>query len=152
MTQQHDPGRDLHFLWRPVPEPRQIAIFPTGLCWGLQRKRLFLFKRSKSAILWNVGNPRNEDSFSSENNKLAKSSEKSVMVFHETHASNLSWEPRAREETAFALTFFLWFLKEREITVWLVTQTSLGQEEKRKWILNTYDVSEAIEITTTNVY
>lgn len=70
--------------------------------------------------MWNVGNFRNEDFFSLENNKLVKSFEKSVMVFYEIYVSNFSWEFWVREEIVFVFIFFLWFLKEREIIVWFV--------------------------------
>lgn len=73
LTQQPWPREELHFLWRPRCHPCQITRYlPTGLCWGTQRKFLCLF-RTKSAILWNVDNPSNEEPFSSTNNRLGKS-------------------------------------------------------------------------------
>lgn len=96
---QHDTatmaqGRVFTFYEDPcVCQSSQITCCsPTGLCWGAQRKFLCLFRRTKSAILWNVHSPQNEEPFCSANNKFGKRSWESIRVFPEDHAGNLSHE------------------------------------------------------------
>lgn len=137
-------------------EPRQSSYIthgpPTGFGWGAQRKFLCLFRRRKSAILRNVHNPQNEEPFSSANNKL-ESVWDSVRVFHEDHAGNLSHKQGGCQKTQLVhldLSYHPW--SEERSTIWLATQTPVDQDERRKWTMSAYFISEAVEVAAFSMY